>query len=235
MRIFIIGAGGVGSWLTPSLALLTQKTEHHEGHQIILVDGDILEDKNLNRQLFTIHDLGENKASCLGRKYGINASNQWFANGVFEHEDTDWLIVCVDNNAARMEALSVADASGAQVIIAANETHSAEAYYYRRDWRKGPLDPRVYYPELAVDDGQDPMHRNAGCTGKAQEAKPQLVSANFMAAALAQHLFVLWAMEVPKMPEQETVMPFLPHRLNSNLSRLEMVRVGEQPKGQTDE
>lgn len=231
-RIFIIGAGGVGSWLTPTLRMLTKST-----HEIILVDGDKLEAKNLDRQLFSDQDIGLNKAFALSRKYeGVKPMEKWFSMGVFAHEPDDWLMVCVDNNAARTEALHVADADGCKVIIAANEVHSAEAYYYTRDWRKSHLDPREYYPEITKDDGENPLARRAGCTGEAQAAKPQLVSANFMAASLAQHLFVLWAMEVPKLDVE--ILPLLPFKLNSNLSRLEFSRVGDltkKQKGQKDE
>ena len=56
---YIIGCGGVGSWLAPSLCLLRSPQE------VILVDGDTLETKNLNRQLFTPEQVGSNKAEAL--------------------------------------------------------------------------------------------------------------------------------------------------------------------------
>jgi hypothetical protein len=46
-----------------------------------------------------------------------------------------------------------------------------------------------------------------------------LVSANLMAAALAEHLFVLWQMRAPRM-DRETV-AMLPHKFAANLTKLE--------------
>ena len=47
----------------------------------------------------------------------------------------------------------------------------------------------------------------------------QLVSANLMAAALAEHLFVLWSFKAPRM-DAETV-AVLPYKFVANLSKLE--------------
>jgi len=115
-----------------------------------------------------------------------------FAQGKIRHLRNDWLICLVDNHRTRLETLKVCDESGCQAIIAANEMHSSEAYYYRRTWKGSKRDPRVYYPEIGTDSSGDPRSAAIGCTGEVQEAHPQLVSANLMAAALAEHLFVLW-------------------------------------------
>jgi hypothetical protein len=77
------------------------------------------------------------------------------------------------------------DESGCQAIFAVNETHSSEAYYCWRTWRRTERDPRVYYPELNTDRAGDPRTAAVGCTGEAQENNRQLVFANLIAAALA--------------------------------------------------
>jgi hypothetical protein len=118
-----------------------------------------------------------------------------------------------------METLEVCDDSGCQAIIAANEMHSSEAYYYRRTWKGSKRDPRVYYPELTTDNSGDPRSAAIGCTGEIQETHPQLVSVNLMAAALAEHLFVLWHLKASRL-DKETVAR-LPYKLAANLSKLE--------------
>ena len=123
------------------------------------------------------------------------------------------------NHRTRLETLEVCDDYGCQAIFAANEMHSAEAYYYRRSWKGTERDPRVYYPELTTDRSGDPRAAAIGCTGEPQENNRQLVSANLMAAALAEHLFVLWHLKAPRM-DRETV-ERLPHKFAANLSRLE--------------
>lgn len=220
MNYYVIGVGGVGSWLTPTLCLLASPKN------VVLIDGDKLEDKNLNRQLFTRQDIGKNKAEALSKRYRCGFDARWYSLGLMDHLDSDWLFVLVDNNPARLAALRACDMFGCQAIIAANETHSAEAYYYRRDWKETQLDPRVYYPELVTNTAGDPMAQAIGCTGQPQRENPQLVTANFMAASLAMHLFVLWGMEVPKMDEE--VLSHLPYKLVSNLSKLENFKVGER-------
>jgi molybdopterin/thiamine biosynthesis adenylyltransferase len=221
-NIFIIGCGGVGSWLTPSLCLLAG------AKNITICDGDKLEHKNLNRQLFTEDDIGRNKAEALAEKYGCRAHPDWFHTGSFEIGSLDVLLVCVDNNPARRSALRATDMFNCMTIIGANETYSAEAYLYLPAWRDTRLDPRKYY-DLSSDTG-DPMAASIGCTGKAQEETPQLVSANFMAAALMQHLFVLWAMEARKFDlNSGKLFQNLPYKLNANLTRLENHLIGPEP------
>jgi hypothetical protein len=210
---YIIGCGGVGSAIVPSLCLLKSPED------ITLVDGDTIEEKNLNRQMFERSQIGSNKAEALANKHSCRFVPEWFARGKLRHQRNDWLICLVDNHRARLEALEVCDEVGCQAIFAANETHSSEAYYYRRAWKGTARDPRVYYPEISTDESGDPRSVAIGCTGVAQERNRQLVSANFMAAALAEHLFVLWNMKAPRM-DKETV-SVLPFKFGANLTKFE--------------
>jgi hypothetical protein len=194
---YIIGCGGVGSAIVPSFCLLRNPGE------VTLIDGDTIERKNLNRQMFDAGQIGP----------------EWFARDKIRHYRTDWLICLVDNHRTRLETLEVCDDNGCQAIFAANEMHSAEAYYYRRTWKGTARDPRVYYPEINSDRSGDPRAAAIGCTGEVQETNRQLVSANLMAAALAEHLFVLWQMKAPRM-DRETV-GLLPYKFAANLSKLE--------------
>lgn len=216
---YIIGAGGVGSWLTPSMCLLVG------AENVTVMDGDKLEKGNLNRQLFTPEQIGQFKAEALSNRYGCKFRNDWFTSGLMPLNMDDWLLVCVDNHPARLAALEACDMYMCSSILAANETHSAEAFYYRGGWTGLRVDPRVYYPEIKTDRSGDPRSRSAGCTGEFQEQRPQLVSANFAAASLLQQLYVLWAMERPKMDDE--IEERLPHHFRSNLSRLEQVLVGK--------
>jgi len=210
---YLIGCGGVGSAIVPSFCLLKKPDE------ITLIDGDRIERRNLDRQLFDADQIGMNKAQALAGRFGCHFLAEWFARGKLRHYRTDWLLCLVDNHRTRLEVLEVCDDSGCQAIVAANEMHSAEAYYYRRSWKGTPRDPRVYYPELSTDRSGDPRAASIGCTGEAQENNRQLVSANLMAAALAEHLFVLWHFKAPHW-DKETV-EWLPHKLAANLTKLE--------------
>lgn len=209
--IYIIGAGGVGSWLTPAIQKLARE------HQITVMDGDRLEKKNLDRQLFSESEIGQNKASATAKRLGVGFIPKYFTHGCMELNATDLLMVCVDNHPARVASLLSCDMFGCKAIFGANETYSAEAYYYQREWKDGPRDPRIMYPEILTSIAGDPTRVQAGCTGEAQIENPQLSSANFMAAALMQHLFVLWMCEYPKMDIEFKV---LPNKVWSTMSRV---------------
>lgn len=216
MRVFIIGAGGVGSWLCPSLCKLVGKSS------VVVCDGDDFEPGNLDRQLFSLSEVGKNKAIVLADKYGCESIPQWYNLGIVSHSPDDWIFACVDNNPARMSVLAACDRYGCRAIIAANERTSAEAMLYDRRWNGSKRDPRFINPDMVTDKTRDPQAQAIGCMGQAQEETPQLVTANFMAAALAQWLFVAWALELPKMLEEDIgAGNYLPYRLVMNLSRAE--------------
>jgi|TARA_B100001939_G_C16920523_1_gene609105 molybdopterin/thiamine biosynthesis adenylyltransferase len=59
-RIMIIGAGGIGSFLTEFLQRL--------GYRITLWDDDGVERKNIGYQNFNVRDIGENKATTMAEK-----------------------------------------------------------------------------------------------------------------------------------------------------------------------
>lgn len=230
-RLYIIGCGGVGSWLTPALALLTSP------EQITLIDMDTLEEKNLDRQLFKPEDIGRSKAEALAERYKCNFLHDWFADGLLEFQEDDWLIVCVDNHRARKAALAECDRYGCRAIFAANETHSAEAYFYQPEFKSTAVDPRVYFPDILTDASGDPQARSIGCTGEVQKENPQLVTSNSLAASLAGHLFALWHMHAPTVKPK--TIPSLPYRLVANRTRMETFlikdKINTPTKGQINE
>lgn len=219
MKYFIIGCGGVGSWAVPALVRLVGRS----AESITLVDGDRLEKPNLDRQLFRDDQIGCNKAEALSGLYrGTDYNTTWFSLGTLDLDERSWLLVFADNHPARRTALIECDRTGCQAIIACNETTSSEAFYYQERWKNGPLDPRTYYPDIVTSNTGDPRQAVA-CTGEAQENNRQLVTANFMAAALAMHLLMIWQVEKPKLGGD--VLPFLPFHLRSNMTKLETLRV----------
>jgi molybdopterin/thiamine biosynthesis adenylyltransferase len=225
---YIIGAGGGGSWLCPSLCLLVGK------ENVTVIDGDTLEEKNLNRQLYSADQVGQFKAEALANKYGCDWRNDWYYTGLLNLDARDWLLVCVDNMPARKAALESCDFYKSRAIFAANEVTSAEAYLYDPKWIDGGLDPRKYYPEILSEKSGDPRAAAIGCTGAAQVATRQLVSANFMSAALVQHIYVAWALEGETLSAEAR--QHLPHRLIANLSRLQTLSPhGEKIKEQAND
>lgn len=218
-NFYIVGAGGVGSFLCPVICKLVGP------QHVTIIDGDKLEHKNLDRQLFNPDDVGQNKARALSALYDCGCLEGWYFDGFIGSRDgiplteSDWLLVCVDNHPARKAALESCDSYGCRAIFGGNETTSSEAFLYQQDWKGSKLDPRVYYPEINTSTTGDPMRVAAGCTGQFQEQNRQLVTANFMAAGLMGHLLMVWHLEAPKLNKETR--EYLPFHLTQNLSRNE--------------
>lgn len=213
MSVFIVGCGGVGSHLAGPLCQLIGR------EQVVLVDGDTIEKKNLNRQCFSSADIGKKKSDALAERYGCGSIPDWFSFGDRPYDEHDCIACVVDNHPARAAVLQTCDYNRCRAIFGANETHSSESYYYHPSWLNTNLDPRVYIPEILTNVLGDPRAASIGCTGEVQEQNRQLVSANVMAASLVLHMFVVWEMEARKLPQEAR--EHLPHRLIQNLSRNE--------------
>lgn len=220
MKTYIIGAGGVGSWLAPAICMLVKP------ESVIIVDGDKLETKNLNRQLFDDTQIGQFKSAALAKKYGCSEFGEYFTHGNFAPDRTDWFMVGVDNNPARMAVLETCDAYGCQAIFGSNEVTSAEAYYYNASWKGTAHDPRIYYPEIVTDMRFDPLRASIGCTGQAQESNRQLVSANISAMSLMLQLFGIWHLDIKKFKRE--AIKYLPYRLNQNQTKFETVTINKK-------
>lgn len=222
--INIIGCGGAGAWVAEAMARLAKPPN------ITLIDGDTIEARNLDRQLFTLRDIGRNKASALASRIGCRFNEEFYHAGSIEHTESDWIIVCADNNPARASALQAADLYRCNVISCANEKLSAEAYIYRPAWKGTGADPRSYYPDIMSDRTGDPSSIRMGCTGEAAEAAPQLVTANLMAAALAGHLYVLWGISANGLDKEAK--ESLPIRIRQNMTSSEMLKYSDAVKQQ---
>jgi molybdopterin/thiamine biosynthesis adenylyltransferase len=218
--IYIIGAGGVGSWLAPAMCKLVKP------ENIIVVDGDKLEKKNLDRQLFDPEAVNLNKAQALAAIYDCRAKPEYFTAGVMAIDRNDFFMVCVDNNPARVSVLETCDSSGAQAIFGSNEVSSAEAFYYNPAWKGSPHDPRIYYPEIVTDTRFDPRHKSIGCTGEAQEKNRQLVSANISAMSLMLQLYGIWQLDIKKFKRE--ALQYLPYRLNQNQTKFETMTINKK-------
>lgn len=189
-EVHLIGCGGVGSWVLPALVRIVPDDIH-------LWDGDILEDQNLDRQLFPEGAIGKNKAAALTEIFNDHISaahEEYFYEGssVF---DGSLILCCADNHAARRASLYKADETNSTTIISGNEYTDADAYIYVPHLMRGtPNDPRVFAPEILTDNSGDPR-RPDGCTGLAAVERPQLVLANMAAATHMLRLMWWWFAE----------------------------------------
>jgi len=67
IRVVMLGAGGTGGHVAPHLYRLLHTLDRYV--EVVIVDGDIVETKNLIRQNFIASDLGRNKAQVLAERY----------------------------------------------------------------------------------------------------------------------------------------------------------------------
>jgi hypothetical protein len=226
-NLYIVGCGGVASYLLPVL-LKTFAVE-----QLVLQDGDVLEERNLDRQLFGPDQIGLNKAQALANLL----VDQDHAKGTildivpeFFHDGStvqpgSLIIGCVDNHAARAAMLTVADMVMCNVIFAANEYTDSSAMYYTPSWRGTQLDPRVRYPEITTDHSDDPL-RPASCQGVEQQKNSQLAMANFGAANHAMWLLWYWLVEYSQL-SSEVQATFSPVEHRNNFNRTNTIFNGQ--------
>jgi hypothetical protein len=231
--LYLIGCGGVGSWLAPKLA----KLSNHRG--IVLIDGDRLEAKNLDRQLFSQDDIGKYKTDALFLRYpelgrgsgGIR--NSYFAAGLAETiglNSSDILFCCADNHACRRAVLAACNRFHCCAVIGANEYEEAEAYWYESTFQGTPNDPGCFYPEILTDRSGDPLAPE-GCTGDAQVRTPQLVLANDWASSLMTQLYWFHTQVRPDLDKEET-QEFWPIHHKLNAFKLQTIRKGDRLQAQ---
>jgi len=70
MKILVVGAGGIGSWLIPRLARLDQYRQLGDC-SLVVADYDEVETKNLPYQNFELDEILDSKAMCLDARYDV--------------------------------------------------------------------------------------------------------------------------------------------------------------------
>jgi molybdopterin/thiamine biosynthesis adenylyltransferase len=192
-RIAVVGCGGTASYLLPPLLKVLKNK--FGSPDVVLFDGDVLEERNLDRQLFNADFIGRNKADAMDDMYRayypkLIAEPEYFHSGLPGSEEFDLIFCCADNQPARREVLAFCDNSDGccPAIIGGNEYTDAEAYYYDHTMQGTQHDPRKYYPNILTGEENDPR-RPESCTGTLMEENPQLAISNFMSAGYMLHLF----------------------------------------------
>ncbi|MBI3761124.1 MAG: ThiF family adenylyltransferase [Chloroflexi bacterium] len=122
MSLTLMGCGGTGSHLASGLAALTLALEERGvSTDVLLIDGDAVEPKNVGRQLFRTADVGRNKAETLAARLNaafgtrIGAAAQAIDRRDTFHQPNAFNVVvgAVDNPAARaLIAAQVKKAAG---------------------------------------------------------------------------------------------------------------------------
>lgn len=224
LKALIVGAGGVTSYMLPAL-------KNSFDLHLTLVDGDHLEKRNLDRQLFRNNHVGMYKAEALMRTYNFRKSEgqvvrQYFDSEMLETEykyffhNADILICCADNHPARRDLINAAIQLEKPILICANEYSTSQAYLFDPKLGVDAMNPFNRYPELLTSNEGSPIR----CQGDALEATPQLAIANQMSASLGNLLLWSWS---PTILDNKPADDYLPVEFQSTFSKMETTTLGE--------
>lgn len=111
--VTIVGCGGTGASTARVVARIVYDMQRSRQHapQIVLIDPDIVEPKNIGRQaLFMPSDVDKFKAEVIGRRlnFALGLNIAWICEPVsatcqFDRYGGNLVISCVDNHVARKE------------------------------------------------------------------------------------------------------------------------------------
>ena len=200
VRIIMIGAGGTGGHAVPHLYRLLYTLDRPV--EVILADGDIVEEKNLVRQNFIPSDLGKNKARVLAERYAsaFGMEIQYIPEFIedskkllellkhpyypYFYQRSEWmsiLIGAVDNNRSRQVCHQAFMESDDLIYIdSGNGEYTGQVVCgVRRDDKTYWKPAGEVYPDILKD--TDKLPTELSCA-EASVSAPQSISANIMAA-----------------------------------------------------
>lgn len=217
VKIVMLGAGGTGGHIAPHLYRLLHALDRPV--EVIIADGDIVEEKNLVRQNFISCDLGRNKAQVLAERYAsaFGMEIQYISDFVeteekltvllkprFSYatpETLTILIGAVDNNKSRQLCHNVFNKLGNLVYIdSGNGEFTGQVVCGVRRKGKTYYKPvGEVYPDILEDTDKFPTELSCA---EASVSAPQSIAANIMAAtAVVSYIYnilVLGSIEVKK-------------------------------------
>lgn len=191
-RVYVlIGAGGTGSLLfDPLIRYLTAHHRNREDNNFILaiIDGDEVEPKNLDRQLFAGNFVGENKANALVAQYehdALRAIPEFLGddNVTTRINDGDTVLIAADNFdvRARIQAHALT-LQNITVINGGNERSDGSLQVWiRRDGLNITPPLSFMHDEILRPSPHDPSKLN--CQQRAElPGGEQTIVANMMSA-----------------------------------------------------
>jgi molybdopterin/thiamine biosynthesis adenylyltransferase len=194
-RIVLVGLGGIGSQLLPSLVRYVAFRPEPRP-MLVLVDGDSYEPGNRTRQVFPESAIGSNKAEALAEVYrgltmqGI-ADYLTEANVATVIRDGDAVLLAVDNHWSRFVVdRHLATLDEVTLISGGNDETDGNVQLVRR---RGGQFVDGSLAEIHVEIGRATEAEFAarnGCERQIEE-RPQLVVTNLMVASAM--LNCLWA------------------------------------------
>lgn len=215
----LLGAGGIGHYLLEPICrfLAYNREPGADIDTFYIIDGDIVESKNVARQ----HDLasvGKNKAEAMAErarnivgadldiqpigayfteeKKGLECHKAWLENGVT-------IFVCVDNDKTRvLVEKTICELDSGVMVVGGNGFEDGQAQIFiRHNKRNMTSKISELAPEILEEDPSDLFPDDTDCLQMAV-SRPQLVFANLSVANAMLTLWYSWkTQKVPKVNE----------------------------------
>lgn len=190
--IAIIGTGGTGGNLVSLVARMLSAT--YVNTTLLLVDGDMVEEKNLKRQPFSKRDVGLNKARALAKKVEAtyDCKVEYSGNYILSVEEMEALledyahpivIGCVDNHKARKVMHDWFDKTPNCIYIdVANEDTWGDCFVSLKILNKKIFKTRGdMFPEVLLESNKSVVEMSCE---ELSNVSPQFLKTNSMAANL---------------------------------------------------
>lgn len=198
--IIVVGAGGTGSYILKEFSryLYDNRKAKDMIFNMSIIDGDLIERKNIRRQAFQEEDIGQAKASILASVLNEAFELKWNAYHQYVIKVDDikskcgsaWgkkiipvIIGCVDNHAARLVCEEFfAKEEDCIYIDSANEFAEGEIVFAAKKGGKVVSPCRsVIFPDILEGDLRNVEEMS--CT-ELNEVAPQHITANMMAGVI---------------------------------------------------
>lgn len=177
--LFVVGAGGTGSYFLKEVSRFIMGNERVRQHinEMVICDGDIVEEKNLARQNFQKEDIGRNKANVMADVLNDVFQTQWRSipnyltsvdtlkevlnNDAEVYPDKRCganaipvIVGCVDNHAARLLCESFFESATSCIYLdSANEFEDGEAVFaYKLNGKVIAPCRSSYFPDIKKGD-----------------------------------------------------------------------------------
>lgn len=200
-RTLVIGAGGTGGQLIPSLARLLAYHPNADGN-VWIADGDVFEEKNQNRQLCGPEQIGKNKANALSGfciSQGLSTAflpsfldKPALRRLLLKESGCHLVVTTVDNDATRKAVIDVLEErEGDWLHVTTGNADNSDSrgriststhWHGRIDGQEIGLSPALLFDNIANPSDDIPV---AGTCAAQAPSAPQLISANALSAVMA--------------------------------------------------
>ena len=211
--ITIVGIGGTGAQVARIVGRIVYDMQRSRKHtpQIVLIDPDTVEEKNVGRQLFSPSMLGKHKAEAVGKmlNLALGLDVRWIPDAVdpvrhFERYGSNLVISCVDNHEARKAIHQINgvilgggnhENSGQVCIGNCDDLEQMHRNLDGRDGKyaylpkEGLLFPQLLQPE-PVTEGPTVM-TNVSCAELVMEGSQHLLVNDWMASVMGSYIYKL--------------------------------------------